>query len=445
MDAYVRAWSLADLDREGGVQEQRFETRSSANYALAISPSGRRVVVGGADFLVHVLDGHTLKEEEQLEGHLGLVKALCFAGRDDTVVSGSLEGHLRCWRLQGEKNYWPALTDAAVTVALSPDGRRLVAGGGHWRGADHPGLALAVHDVVGSSPPVPLVGHKGMYVTSASFHPDGRRVATAAFPDRFVRIWDAESGAQLHTIDLAAGGTATLFTKDGRLLITAGADRLLRLWDTETWEEKGSLKGCCDVVMRLRLHPDGRRVVSCSGEKAVRMWDLVERKELFHFSHAQKVMCAVVSGDGKTGASCDIFGGIRLWDPETGAERRVLTGHKGGTMVLTVAFLQDGRWLISTGQDGTVRIWDVASGLEFARFDAHAGAEVGPLALTADEMTLYTGGRDGFARAWNLGPLSWLRGGLVERTQNLTRAWLDDEMNVRPMPLQRLEPVVSGK
>jgi hypothetical protein len=51
---------------------------------------------------------------------------------------------------------------------------------------------------------------------------------------------------------------------------------------------------------------------------------------------------------------------VRLWDPTTGTQLRVLAGHPG--RVNALAADPAGRWLASAGTDGTVRLWEVASG-----------------------------------------------------------------------------------
>jgi WD40 repeat protein len=66
------------------------------------------------------------------------------------------------------------------------------------------------------------------------------------------------------------------------------------------------------------------------------------------------------SGEDKT---------LRLWDVETGQELRHFAGHTDA--VKSVAFAPDGRRILSAGCDQTVRWWDAETGAELRCFEGH--------------------------------------------------------------------------
>ena len=75
-----------------------------------------------------------------------------------------------------------------------------------------------------------LAGHNDL-VYCCAFSPDGARVVTAS-EDGKARIWDAETGAVLRTLE---GHTnyvlSCAFLHDGLRVVTASLDKTARIWD----------------------------------------------------------------------------------------------------------------------------------------------------------------------------------------------------------------------
>src|SRR4029077_15292134 len=93
--------------------------------------------------------------------------------------------------------------------------------------------------------------------------------------------------------------------------------------------------------------------------------------------------------DGRTLATGSENGVVTLWDPASGRERAVLTGHKPGKRggVLSLAFTPDGRTLASGGEDRTLRLWQAATGVELLSLGEQPAA-VNGLAFSPDGRTL---------------------------------------------------------
>jgi WD40 repeat protein len=104
-----------------------------------------------------------------------------------------------------------------IAAAASDDGRVYV-----WDLAADPGAVW-----------VTLRGHTS-FVTSVAFSPDGARIA-AGGADRTIRVWTFASGAAAvslsgHTSNI----TSVTFSPDGQRLASTSADHTARLWDAAT-------------------------------------------------------------------------------------------------------------------------------------------------------------------------------------------------------------------
>jgi predicted NACHT family NTPase len=90
----------------------------------------------------------------------------------------------------------------------------------------------------------------------------------------------------------------------------------------------------------------------------------------------------------------------RLWDAATGKEVCRLKGHSN--VVHAVAFLPDGKTVVTASFDQTVNLWDVATGKETATL-AHGGGRVYCAAASPDGKGITSAGQDGKIKLWDVG------------------------------------------
>ncbi|KRX14709.1 Notchless -like protein 1 [Trichinella nelsoni] len=124
-----------------------------------------------------------------------------------------------------------------------------------------------------------------------------------------------------------------------------------------------SLPGHAETVISALFSHDGRYMASGSGDRTVRFWDLNTELPQFTCSHTDWVLCLSWSPDGQRLASGCKEGKICIWDPETGKQiGKTLVGHKLWITCLCWEPLhQQGtaRLLASSSKDHDIRIWDV--------------------------------------------------------------------------------------
>jgi WD40 repeat protein len=104
------------------------------------------------------------------------------------------------------------------------------------------------------------------------------------------------------------------------------------------------------------------------------------------------VRAAVFSPDGGTLATGGDDRAVHLWDIPSGRERLVMRGH--AATVNGLAYMPDGKSIISVSADGRAISWDARTGQILEKVDG----ECGPLwsvAVSRDGRWAALGGRDG--------------------------------------------------
>ncbi|HEY2748429.1 MAG TPA: protein kinase [Polyangia bacterium] len=348
-DKSVRLWTL------GGAPHVVRHPETEL-YAVASSPDGARVAVGGAGGLVETCDTATLACRA-LTGPRGEVETVLFL-RDGRLVSASFDATVHVWDAAGKPVASFGGAERA-SIAASPDGAR-VAFTAAERSIVTVDLATGARKETKSDGPLSS--------WEVAFSPDGKLVAVGEGSD--VRIWDWAAG----TSKLLHGHTGLVqhiaFSPTGTLVASASADTTVALWDLDSGKPR-LLRGHTNSVKWVAFSPDGAELVSSGLDGSVRLWRVADGAGRVLVGHRGAVPCAVFSPDGRIVVSAGDDRTVRLWDVASG-ESRVVRGHE--RPVRAVAFAPDGKSIASVGRDGTlqlVRLDELPQPL-FAGHDARA-------------------------------------------------------------------------
>jgi WD40 repeat protein len=144
-------------------------------------------------------------------------------------------------------------------------------------------------------------------------------------------------------------GTAVEFSRDGKLILTAGGDEA-RVWDARTYEPATPAMKHAAPVRAVSVSADGARLAAAAGAEAI-VWDARIGRRLFALPHPSRVIDAAISPDARTVATACLDGSARLWDGTTGAPLRTL---KHEHPVRSVSFSPDGTRLLTGSVDPEV-------------------------------------------------------------------------------------------
>jgi WD40 repeat protein len=255
--------------------------------------------------------------------------------------------------------------------------------------------------------PVTFLGAQGDAVLDVAFSRDGRMLVSAG-ADGVARLWDVARRAQVSVLPEHGGQVrAVAFSPDGRMVASAGGDRLVGRWDVARRAALPPLRGHKLQVTAVAFSPDGQTLASASLDGTIRLWDLTVGRQLVaplrpDTETDTAVNTIAYSADGGTLAAGDDDGAIRLWSVKRGVVTRILEGHPAP--VTAVAFASDGRALASAGEDNTVRLWNLDTGARETVLRGHTAPVTGVAFDPGDPRgrSLASGSLDGTTRRWDL-------------------------------------------
>jgi len=398
-DKTLKLWDVGT-----GKEIRTFAGHAGPVIAVAFSPEGKTVCSAGTDRLIKIWDLDTGKEIRSIKGRQQDLP-IAFSPNAQSVLSLLSTGGGRLWNIATGKEEWTdrvtrfiqasfstdgkwaalGTADNAVflidgaggtkakvfeysrfsshpeeiisSIAVSPDGRFIVTGMGRRyqsSGTNH--SALVVSD--GLTPKSFLLeGHSGR-VTSTVFSPDGKMVLSGS-EDKTLRLWDILMGKEIRAFTgHAKAVTSVAFSSDGSLVLSGSEDRTIKLWDVSTGKEirtfGGYQGGLAKLSWQTPLLPEMRHYSYGTSDSG---WQKKSRDIAASSNH---ITCAVFSPDGKTVL---VAGGdfIHLWDIASGRRvwTRVSYGSFQGFPTQFLAFAPDGSHILL----GTryPQIWEIDS------------------------------------------------------------------------------------
>ncbi len=361
----------------------------------------------------------SFKAEVQPDGELSFRQAWLLEGQEHHVMTARLKRLDDDWPWAARGLMWetPGHEAGASCVAMSPDGRFILAAGGFQH-------VIRLLDARNGKEVRRFGGHLRK-ITSVAFSADGRLAVSGSsrstiheVDEYSLRIWEVGAGRELHKIKSFEMISSVCFSPDGRSVLSAGmkardATRAQlpagQLWSVETGElqQEYARPGSSGTRSQFSFSPDGRFVLSSVGNMCLVDASTAEEVRCFEgvFTGEQRVCFfrdgtrVLTTGMVRSRSPVKVEALVREWDVATGQIlRSVKCENRTSPRAL---YLPDGKRIIFARGYYDMHVLDLETEEVVQRFDSRPKS-IGDLAISGDGCLVVTGHGDGSVRLWKL-------------------------------------------
>lgn len=450
--------SIADQQRREAIerarQQREVELARRAANRLRYLVAGMAVFLVVAVFMVAMINnalGDAQKERDKAQREAVVRQSIALAAsakeallvnNTDLAIALALEANavnnppIEAQQVLAAAVYAPGtrrvLTgheDSVNAVAISPDGRYGLSGGGASplviiRGADRhiprpdQDTSVRLWDLETGQEIARFEGHTDI-ITDVSFSPD-QKLAISASMDNTVIFWDLETGKPVRKITNDQPVNCATISHDGKYLLTGSSEQNnVKVWDTETGQLVNILlsDGASGNVWDIAFNKNNQHVIAGIGmrgfpsEGYLVEWDLTTGQMVRQITTDSTARSVAFSPDGNTILTAvyesleGTFGMlmatsiVTLWDAQTGQElQRFVAGFN---TLPSIAFSPDGRLFVSASYDQRLILWDIETGEIVHRLTGHAN-RIHDVEFSSDGKHLLSASEDGTLRYWDI-------------------------------------------
>ncbi len=379
---FMIGWATQRLEGQLAWFKEPSQVRS-----VALSRDGRLAVTGGKG-PVSVWDVASQRRLHALGGHVKTVQWVRFTTDTRQLISMSVDA-VKVWEVGTGALLHSRELGVDITAIAHTD-HAILTGGSDG--------TAKVWDAASGEARFALVGHTSKIWVAAVDH-RGQRFATG---DQLgtVRLWQVADGRLLGTIAAHQGRLAaiTFSPDDGQLATSGFEDGHARVWDVATRTRVAEVKHRAPQVRSVAFDPTGERLVTGAEDRMVRISSARTGAELQIMESASPPVDTRFDHDGKRVLSTHWDGSVRLWDASTGAAIWSFLGHD--ETVWGAMFDDSGTRFMTGSVDGSAAVWD-ANHSGHLSLPGHVG-DVWSSAFSRDGKLAVTTAEDGQARIWKL-------------------------------------------
>ena len=359
MDGVLRLW-----DAVSGRQVTNHTAHGVWITAVAFSPDGTVLASTGGDQRVVLWRVDGWCELANLKGSRSVLRSLAFAPDGRTLATGGQDGVVRLWETTAALPE-PVLRSSALPRLV---GDPILSSDGDAIAFLSAGSKLNIWEALSLRERATLIIPK-TNVTCFAVGPGGKLAAVGTADGDVSLAEIPQGGAAITWHDLGRHSRSilqVLFSRDGRVLASAGDDDLLKVWSTASRGETAVIREEIGRYDRpCSLSADGSRIAIITRDNAMNIFDTAASRQIASLpSEAAFWDDPAFAPDNRHFAAATREGWLHLWDLEGPRKIESLRGQL--LHVHWITFSPDGRRLVIGTGEGTVKIWDMTSLQEVA-------------------------------------------------------------------------------
>jgi WD40 repeat protein len=343
------------------------------------------------------------------------VLSLSFSTDNTRIATGAADKQTRLWDVATGKELQFFAQDDAVDAVVHLPNNVVISAGGKVTRVETASALRAI--------PVDGGPTHGLAIIPANTH-----VLTAG-ADKVVKLWNLTTGAKEREF---AGATAPLrsvaISKNGLLVAAGGADQTVRVYQFADAKELGAVKVAgevralgftpnnlaltmtsagktlqavevpftpgqplakeflrpvqsyapADVIGEFVIAADNATIYSGGADKAMHVWKLASPTPTRNFNYGTSVDSVAFQPNASILAAAGHDGKIRFYDLVKNAQAKEVNAHirevnknQVPQPIYSLTFSTDGKQLLTSSYDNSLKLWDVAAGTMIREFKAH--------------------------------------------------------------------------
>jgi WD40 repeat protein/tRNA A-37 threonylcarbamoyl transferase component Bud32 len=418
--SYLAWLGLAALYRQAPAPLNEISSPIPSPRRMVVTPNGRTVIVSSLGKEFAALDLATGRVLRTYRGHKDSVLDIAISRDGESLLTGSADGTVRVWDSNtAESRIIGKHSQAVSAVNFSKGGRYVISGDGNFgRGfnAARKGTVMIWDLTPDADEPEPIAtlsGHSST-VTSVDLSADGKQ-ALSAGDDATVRVWDVDRGEAIKTFSFHNSPVRRVaYNPDERAAISVGMNGSVRVTHIESGQpmaqatfkdQRAGLNSLSNAV----LSADGRQVAIGGSNTTVPLLDITTGEVVREFTGHKAQAHGLGMGPEELLLTAST-GNVKVWTRGSEPILKSLTRFSDGDQRWAAS--ENGRWLLSGGQDRVARLWDVATRHTVLQVDNGHPEPISAVAVNRD-------GKQGATASGKLVQLLDLRNGNLVKSLSL--------------------------